>query len=261
MHDVFQTTDFWAERIHEEWKTLEENLPEGIFVRVYESRIDLLRAVIVGAKGTPYQDGLFFFDVFFPRYFPIHPPIVRYRSGGFSINPLMFECGEVRLTRKLWPSHVATMLEFLVSIRDQVLNADPLSHEPGFLDHGPSEVADYFSLLYNEDIRIKSLKSMIKILNKPPKVNFEAFVVGHFRNHMADILMSCQAYMKGLQVGGNTEGCCSMAFRDKVEICMFKLIFRFIEIGATEAYAFIPPRESTHVSHAPAYKHHLCYKE
>ncbi|KAM0028904.1 hypothetical protein Hdeb2414_s0018g00519671 [Helianthus debilis subsp. tardiflorus] len=76
--------------------------------------------------------------------------------------------------------------------------------------------------------------------------NFEAFVVGHFRNHVADILMSCQAYMKGLQVGGNTEGCCSMEFRHKVEICMFQLIFRFVKIGAPEAYAFIPPRESTH---------------
>ncbi|GMN44855.1 hypothetical protein TIFTF001_014051 [Ficus carica] len=64
----------WAKRIQEEWKILEKDLPDTIFVRVYESRMDLLRAVIVGAEGTPYHDGLFFFDVFFPSGYPNVPP-------------------------------------------------------------------------------------------------------------------------------------------------------------------------------------------
>lgn len=46
-----------------------------IFVRVYESRMDLLRAVIKGAEGTPYHDGLFFFDVYFPKSYPHDPPV------------------------------------------------------------------------------------------------------------------------------------------------------------------------------------------
>jgi len=48
---------------------------DSIFVRVYESRIDLLRAVIIGAEGTPYHDGLFFFDVFFPSGYSHVPPV------------------------------------------------------------------------------------------------------------------------------------------------------------------------------------------
>ena len=48
---------------------------EGIFVRVYEDRMDLLRAVIVGAYGTPYQDGLFFFDFHLPLEYPDVPPV------------------------------------------------------------------------------------------------------------------------------------------------------------------------------------------
>lgn len=48
---------------------------DTIFVRAYESRMDLLRAVIVGAEGTPYHDGLFFFDVFFPSGYPTSPPV------------------------------------------------------------------------------------------------------------------------------------------------------------------------------------------
>ncbi|KAI5018204.1 hypothetical protein ZWY2020_043092 [Hordeum vulgare] len=36
--------------------------------------IDLLRAAIVGPSGTPYHDGLFFFDVRFPPEYPRCPP-------------------------------------------------------------------------------------------------------------------------------------------------------------------------------------------
>ena len=37
--------------------------------------MDLLRAVIVGADGTPYHDGLFFFDVYFTPSYPNTPPV------------------------------------------------------------------------------------------------------------------------------------------------------------------------------------------
>lgn len=37
--------------------------------------MDLLRAVIVGAYGTPYQDGLFFFDFHLPPEYPDVPPV------------------------------------------------------------------------------------------------------------------------------------------------------------------------------------------
>jgi len=37
--------------------------------------MDLMRAVIIGAEGTPYHDGLFFFDVYFPPGYPNGPPV------------------------------------------------------------------------------------------------------------------------------------------------------------------------------------------
>jgi hypothetical protein len=39
------------------------NLPEGIFVRVMEARPDVLKAVIVGPKDTPYEGGLFEYEI------------------------------------------------------------------------------------------------------------------------------------------------------------------------------------------------------
>jgi ubiquitin-conjugating enzyme E2 O len=105
---------------------------EYIYVRVYEERIDLLRAAIVGPAGTPYHDGLFFFDVRFPSDYPNCPPVcdcsvsafpcisadipinnpfpfslkkytwylqkVYYHSGGLRLNPNLYESGKVCLS-------------------------------------------------------------------------------------------------------------------------------------------------------------------
>ena len=39
--------------------------------------MDLLRAAIVGSNGTPYHDGLFFFDIFLPPEYPQEPPVSK----------------------------------------------------------------------------------------------------------------------------------------------------------------------------------------
>ncbi|TKY71699.1 ubiquitin-conjugating enzyme E2 24 [Spatholobus suberectus] len=64
----------WVKKVQQEWSILEKNIPETIYVRVFEERMDLMRAAIVGASGTPYHDGLFFFDIRFPPEYPSEPP-------------------------------------------------------------------------------------------------------------------------------------------------------------------------------------------
>ena len=49
-------------------------------MRACESRMDLMRAVIVGAEGTPYHDGVFFFDIHFPDTYPSVPPVMSSRT-------------------------------------------------------------------------------------------------------------------------------------------------------------------------------------
>jgi len=90
-----EPTKSWLKQIQHEWKVLENDLPDTIYVRVYEDRMDLLRAVIFGPAGTPYHDGLFFFDVQFPYEYPDIPPQVTYRSRGLQINPNLYACGRV----------------------------------------------------------------------------------------------------------------------------------------------------------------------
>ncbi|KAK3159633.1 hypothetical protein QOZ80_1BG0049080 [Eleusine coracana subsp. coracana] len=199
----------WSKRIQHDWKLLEKDLPVSIYVRVAEDRMDLLRAAIVGPKGTPYHDGLFFFDVHFPSNYPSVPPLVYYHSGGLRINPNLYNCGKVCLSllgtwsghgcEKWNPAH-STMLQVLVSIQALILNEKPYFNEPGFeasanTTHGQTRATDY-----NDNTFVFSCKTMLYSLRRPPE-HFADLVAGHFRVHGHTILAACKYYMEGNAVG------------------------------------------------------------
>ncbi|KAL5572963.1 hypothetical protein UlMin_022560, partial [Ulmus minor] len=245
-----------AKRIQEEWKILEKDLPETIFVRVYESRMELMRAVIVGAEGTPYHDGLFFFDVFFPCGYPNAPPHVYYHSGGLRLNPNLYKCGKVCLSllntwhgqnNEKWIPGTSTMLQVLVSIQGLILNTKPYFNEPGYAPKSGSAAGELSSQKYNEDIFILSLKTMMYTMRRPPK-HFEDFVLGHFINRAHDILVACKAYMDGAQVGCLVKGgvqdldagdkSCSKNFRDSLAKFVPTLVKEFTRIGVEDCENF-----------------------
>ena len=77
--------------------SLSTDLPEGIFVRHGEGRPDLLKILIVGPAGTPYEHGLFEFDMFCGKNFPKSPPKMHFRTtgGGIAIfNPNLYVSGK-----------------------------------------------------------------------------------------------------------------------------------------------------------------------
>lgn len=253
-----QQTKKWAKAIQEEWRILEKDLPDTIFVRVYESRMDLLRAVIVGAQGTPYHDGLFFFDIFFPSRYPSTPPHVHYHSGGLRINPNLYNCGKVCLSllntwtgsgKEKWIPNVSTMLQVLVSIQALVLNEKPYFNEPGYAHSAASAAGQQNSNNYSERTFILSLKTMVYTMRKPPK-HFEEFVIGHFCKHAQDILGACKMYIEeGVHARSVTKGevknaqanthKCSPNFISDVASHITMLVEAFVRIGAKDCDKFL----------------------
>ncbi|VVA36356.1 PREDICTED: probable ubiquitin-conjugating enzyme [Prunus dulcis] len=243
----------WAKRIQEEWKILEKDLPDTIFVRVYEARMELLRAVIIGPPGTPYHDGLFVFDCLFPTNYPKSPPMVYYYSGGLRLNPNLYECGKVCLSllgtwsgkqNENWVPGQSTMLQVLVSIQALILNADPFFNEPGYDTTYVGAEGQKRSRSYNEEVFILSLKTMMYTLRRPPKY-FEDFVLGHFRNRAHNILAACKAYTEGTLVGSvsedaaqNVENSGSKQFKSSVARMMNMLITNFTKNGSTDCEQF-----------------------
>lgn len=265
-----QASKSCAKRIQEEWKILEKDLPDTILVRVYETRMDLLRAVIVGADGTPYHDGLFFFDVFFPSSYPNVPPHVHYHSFGLRINPNLYECGKVCLSllntwggrgKEKWIPGESTMLQVLVSIQGLILNANPYFNEPGYAKLSGSALGEQSSQHYNENTYIFNLRTMVYCMRRPPQ-HFEDFVVGHFFQSCQDILVACKAYTEGARVGSLVRGCvlqdggesdksCSEYFKAMLAGFIKTLVDTFTKIGAKDCDKFLPLEEKALTGVAP----------
>uniref|UniRef100_A0A8I6X7F5 UBC core domain-containing protein n=1 Tax=Hordeum vulgare subsp. vulgare TaxID=112509 RepID=A0A8I6X7F5_HORVV len=197
----------------------------SIYVRVYEDMIDLLRATIVGTSGTPYHDGLFFFDVRFPPKYPRCPAKVYYHSGGLRLNPNLYESGKVCLSLlntwwgsgcEKWSKSNSTMLQVLISIQGLVLNDKPYFNEPCYKNTVNTPLGEKHSMAYNQTAFVLSCKTMLYSLRKPPKYllkrtevpsrveqHFETLVVHHFHERERAILESCSAYASGIVVGSS----------------------------------------------------------
>uniref|UniRef100_A0A0D3CS92 UBC core domain-containing protein n=1 Tax=Brassica oleracea var. oleracea TaxID=109376 RepID=A0A0D3CS92_BRAOL len=203
---------------------LENNLPETISVRACESRMDLMRAVIIGAEGTPYHDGLFFFDIHFPDNYPSVPPMVHYHSGGLRINPNLYSSGKVCSSllgtwngnpREQWLPQESTMLQLLVSIQALILNQKPYFNEPAYERTKGTPSGEAYSKVYSENVYISSLRTMVYGMRKSPK-HFEEFVRSHYFERAHDILKAANGYIDGAPVCSIVKGTSqveSMKFR------------------------------------------------
>lgn len=113
-----------AVRISQEVSTLATSLPvqpdSSIFLRVDEDRFDVMRALITGPKGTPYEGGCFEFDILLPPDYPNKPPHVQFiTTGGGRVrfNPNLYNTGKVCLSLlgtwsgPGWNSKTSTLLQ------------------------------------------------------------------------------------------------------------------------------------------------------
>ena len=125
-------------RVMKEHRIMQSSLPDGIFVRTWEARLDLLRILIVGPSDTPYEFAPFVVDLHFNATFPTSPPDAFFHSwtGGLGrINPNLYEDGKICLSllgtwdaderHEAWSSKSSTVLQILVSLMGLVLVKEP----------------------------------------------------------------------------------------------------------------------------------------
>lgn len=144
-----------ARCIRDEFKILKTSLPPGIFVRSWESHMDLLRVMIIGPEGTPYEHAPFVFDMHLPSRYPYESPTMSFHSwtyGQGPVSPNLYEDGLICLSiLGTWPSRNptenwtpgrSTLLQVLVSIMGLVLVNNP------FYSRLPLYLMCLFDLLY-----------------------------------------------------------------------------------------------------------------
>lgn len=168
-------------RIAKEHKILANSLPEGeIYVRTYESRLDLLRCLIVGPRDTPYESAPFLVDLYLPARFPDEPPTAHFHSwtsGLGRINPNLYEEGKICLSllgtwsgrneTEKW-SDKATILQLLISLQGLVFVKKPFYNEAGFEGYENDRAYTRESEQYSEKAFVMARTFVKYALIRPP---------------------------------------------------------------------------------------------
>ncbi|XP_019398363.1 PREDICTED: (E3-independent) E2 ubiquitin-conjugating enzyme, partial [Crocodylus porosus] len=174
--------------VRKEMALLATSLPDGIMVKTFEDRMDLFSALIKGPTRTPYEDGLFLFDIQLPNIYPAVPPLFRYLSQcSGRLNPNLYDNGKVCVSllgtwigkgTERWTSK-SSLLQVLISIQGLILVNEPYYNEAGFdSDRGLQEGYEN-SRCYNEMALIRVVQSMMQLLRRPVEV-FEHEIREHF---------------------------------------------------------------------------------
>jgi len=181
-----------ARRILREIASLSSSLPLGysasIFVRVDENRPDVLKAMIIGPEGTPYENGCFAFDIFLPLQYPELPPKVTFVTtshGQVRFNPNLYANGKVCLSLlgtwdgPGWDVKHSTVLQVLLSIQALILCSEPYFNEPGF-EARPSARRECIE--YNQSLQYQTMEVAMReqLCGRCPE-EFVAVVRTHFR--------------------------------------------------------------------------------
>ncbi|EFJ18375.1 ubiquitin-conjugating enzyme 25, E2-like protein [Selaginella moellendorffii] len=197
-----------SRRIAKELAGLATQLPlefhSSIHVRVDEFRMDLLRALIIGPHDTPYENGIFLFDIFVGDGYPSSPPSVQFLTtagGKVRFNPNLYHCGKVCLsllgtwTGPSWQPGSSTLLQLLVSLQSLVFVSEPYYNEPGWEKSRPKDGSrHYASENYNyEQCFNTMMHSMAPALRSPDEV-FKDLIAAHFRFKRRRIEEQCDKW-------------------------------------------------------------------
>ncbi|RDW86862.1 ubiquitin-conjugating enzyme E2 [Aspergillus mulundensis] len=166
-------------RIRKEFEILQTSLPPGIFVRSWESRMDLVRILFIGAESTPYEHATYVIDMHFHSEFPVSPPSAHFHfwaTGQGSINPNLSEDGRICLSLlNTWPtqdlderwSPRSTILQILVSIMGLVLVKNPFYNEAGYESLAAEGSRCIEASQYTEKVFLMTRRFILRALEHP----------------------------------------------------------------------------------------------
>ena len=199
-------------RLAQELADLSNALPiehtNSIFVRVDESRVDVMKALVMGAAGTPYGHGAYEFDIYFDDAYPNAPPKVNLTTtGGAKVrfNPNLYSCGKVCLSllgtwrgnaSENWDPKLSTILQVLVSIQAIIMSEEIYFNEPGFEGEAGTEEGEKKNEAYSNIVRYCNIKyAMVDQMKNPPK-GFETVIKRHFYLKKDEIMEEVRKWMK-----------------------------------------------------------------
>ncbi|KAM6916345.1 dual E2 ubiquitin-conjugating enzyme/E3 ubiquitin-protein ligase BIRC6 isoform 2-T2 [Xenentodon cancila] len=204
-----------SRRLAQEAVTLSTSLPlsssSSVFVRCDEERLDIMKVLITGPADTPYANGCFEFDVYFPQDYPNSPPLVNLETtGGHSVrfNPNLYNDGKVCLSilntwhgrpEEKWNPQTSSFLQVLVSVQSLILVAEPYFNEPGYERSRGTPSGTQSSREYDGNIRQATVKWAMLEQIRNPSPCFKEVIHKHFYLKRAEIMSQCEEWIADIQ--------------------------------------------------------------
>ncbi|XP_033629629.1 baculoviral IAP repeat-containing protein 6-like isoform X3 [Asterias rubens] len=205
-----------ARRLAQEAVTLSTSLPlsacSSVFVRCDDERLDVMKVLITGPSGTPYGNGCFEFDVYFPGDYPSSPMLVNLETTGqhsVRFNPNLYNDGKVCLSvlntwhgrpEEKWNAQTSSFLQVLVSIQSLILVSEPYFNEPGYERSRGTPSGTQSSKEYDANIMQATVKwGMLEVLRNPSP-SFKEVIHAHFLLKRAEIMSQCEDWINQLEL-------------------------------------------------------------
>lgn len=204
-----------ARRLAQEAVTLSTSLPlsssSSVFVRCDEERLDIMKVLITGPSDTPYANGCFEFDVYFPQDYPNSPPLVNLETtGGHSVrfNPNLYNDGKVCLSilntwhgrpEEKWNPQTSSFLQVLVSIQSLILVAEPYFNEPGYERSRGTPSGTQSSREYDGNIRQATVKWAMLEQIRNPSPCFKEVIHKHYYLKRVEVMAQCEEWIADIQ--------------------------------------------------------------
>jgi ubiquitin-protein ligase len=199
-------------RLAQELADLSNALPSeatnAVFARVDKDRVDVMKAIITGAEGTPYAHGCFEFDIFCDNNYPNEPPkmnLTTTGNGSIRFNPNLYACGKVCLSllgtwrgqqSENWDPKISTILQVLLSTQAIIMSEEVYFNEPGFEGEAGTVDGEKRNEGYSNIVRYGNVKfAMLGQLKSPPK-GFESAVRRHFYVKKEEVMRSCRRWVE-----------------------------------------------------------------
>jgi ubiquitin-protein ligase len=207
-----KTSNQCMKRLSTEIPTLADNLPiyydASIYLRIDENNPRSMRALITGPPDTPYDSGIFIFDIYIPPNYPTDVPMINFtNTGGKRFNPNLYNCGKVCLSilgtyvgptasqTEKWNTS-STLYQVLLSIQGQILVENPYFNEPGYQHEYKTPNGTKKSDEYNKSIKLYTLQhAMLDLLDNNMFPEFKDIINMHFKIKKDKIIDICNKWI------------------------------------------------------------------
>lgn len=163
---------------------LQPDWESSIYIRGSENSMSSYLFVIAGPRDTPYDNGLFLYNMELPINYPSSPPNIRILSTGsgrYRVNPNLYADGKVCLDLLgtfgySWSSR-SNMVQVLLAIQAQIMVEMPLRNEPVYNNTGPDTPSN---IIYNALQRIITMKVAMITPMIDPYIGFNDLICKFF---------------------------------------------------------------------------------